>query len=122
MGLFRGRRVPKLRYSSEGQEVSGSIEINASVCSSRTLLRTIQATIRAIHVNWSEADYSKCWGEYNYFRASSLPIVFNQYMDDENGELILLYGWIFDQKFDPTALAVDKEGMKGSSQANYTTE
>lgn len=75
-----------------------------------------------IHVTRHKKDYSKCWGEYNYFRASSLPVVFNQYINNEAGELLLLYGWIFDQKFDPTHLAVDNEGRERMNKANSTTK
>ena len=65
-------------------------------------------------------DYAICWGEYNYVKAHTLPVVFNSLYKNEAGEHELEYSWIFKQSFRPEDLAVDVEGRSGVTRTTLS--
>ena len=84
--------------------------------------KTTPGCIRTILVAFNEADYSVCWGEHNYFKANSVPVVFTHLETKEDNTQRLVYGSIFEQSFEPRNFGVDDDGNSEWNKASFTID
>ena len=88
---------------------------NITTCLKDTkFLRQFYSNIKlnSLGVNPQYKWYSVCWGEYNFLKCNKHPVVFSHMIEEENGNFVLEYNFVFKVKFNPENLFLDKETIQ----------